>query len=273
MPNALPLTRPLLVLLLMLAACSAGAVVKLELSPPSYRFGDLAGGGTARAAFDVQITGLTDGVAVAAYDLGLIYDRSIMTLASFGGFTTSLGDPSQFQVFNTRYDEPPNSTWDYRDADPDFGEYEGPVLGTPEDNGSFIEGSLRLAQFSWLSRTELLALQEPDVNDTLVLFSLIFDVDTTEQNHKRGTPLRFVDDRDYANWTGDPDTGLLDVKLSTADDPDALEARYLDRSNGSVYVPVPASVWLMVLGLGVLVAARLRRGARRESRLKRPCVD
>ncbi|MBK1629782.1 hypothetical protein CKO31_03300 [Thiohalocapsa halophila] len=272
------LKRPLLALLLLLP-WSAGAVVKLELAPPAYKFGDLEGGGTAQAAFDVQISGLDNGtpgdtsddIAVAAYDFGLIYDRSIMTLASFGGFTDRLGDPTAlFEVENAdplEYDSGPpetgNSLWDYR-ADhpsPSLGAYEGPVLGVPDitPGGTINEGSLRFSQASFLFRDELLALQEPDVNNTLVLFSLIFDVDTREQNHKRSTPLRFVDDRDYADWTGDPNTGLLDVKLSTEDDLDALDSRYLDRSNATVSVPVPGAMWLVGLGLGVLGACRLRR--------------
>ena len=256
-----PILRlPLVGLLLMLLPWSASAVVKLEVSPPLYEFDVLEGGGTAQAAFDLQITGLTDGVAVAAYDLGLIYDPSIMKLASFGGFTTLLGNPDSFEVFNTSYDESPNSTWDYRDPDPDFGAYIGPVLGTPASNGNFIEGSLRFAQLSGLPRNELLALQNPAVNDTLVLFSLIFDVFTTEQNQRRGTPLRFVDDQDYANWTGDPNEGLLDVKLSTEDDQDALLSSYLERSDAFVsVVPVPASAWLMGVGLAVFGAVRARR--------------
>jgi hypothetical protein len=264
------LKRPLLALLLLLP-WSAGAVVKLELAPPLYEFGDFEGGGTAQAEFDVQITGLTAGVGVAGYDLGLIYDPSIMTLASFGGFTDRLGDPDALlfpEVANANHLEynpgPPetgNSLWDYRADHPSLGAYEGPVLGAPDitPGGTINEGSLRFSQASFLLRNELLALQRPDVNDTLVLFSLIFDVDTTEQNHKRSTPLRFVDDRDYADWTGDPNTGLLDVKLSTEDDQDALDSRYLDRSNATVSVPLPGAMWLVGLGLGVLGACRLRR--------------
>lgn len=254
------LKRPLLALLLLLP-WSAGAVVKLELAPPLYEFGDFEDGGTAQAEFDVQITGLTAGVGVAAYDFGLIYDPSIMTLASFGGFTPLLGDPDLFEVANAGPQDSPNSLWDYRADHPTFGAYTGPVLGTPDITGAddINEGSLRFSQASVLFRNELLALQEPGVNDTLVLFSLIFDVDTTEQNHKRGTPLRFVDDRDYAGWTDDADEALLDVKLTTTDDESDLDARYPERSNGFVYVPAPASVWLTALGLAMIGVINGRR--------------
>lgn len=202
---------------------------------------------------------------MAAYDFGLIYDPSIMTLASFGGFTTLLGDPDFIEndgVFNADHLDPDvNSLWDYRANNPLFGAYTGPVLGTPDITGAgeINEGSLRFTQISFMERADLLTLQEPDQNATLVLFSLIFDVDTTEQNHKRGTPLRFVDDRDYANWTGDPNEGLLDVKLSTEDDEEALLSSYPDRSDAYVSVPVPASAWLMAFGLAVFGAVRARR--------------
>jgi hypothetical protein len=74
--------------------------------------------------------------------------------------------------------------------------------------------------------------------------------------------LRFVNDEDYAGF--DPDnppttTGLLDIKLATEDDELGEISRYPKRSDAFVLVPVPASFWLMALGLGVLGAARLRR--------------
>jgi hypothetical protein len=254
-----PIQKGLIFALLMTVSLTASGVAKLELSPTRYEFGDLEGGGTAQAAFDVRITGLDSDVVVGFYDFGLIYDPSIMTLASFGGFTGLLGDPDQFEVLNGGPSDPVNSTWDYRTDHPTLGAYTGPVLGTPVISGSGTpnEGSLRFSQLSLLGYSALRDLQQTTPTPTLALFSLIFDVDTSEQNHKRGTALRFVDDRDYANF-GVGTGSLLDVKLGTSD-AELENPAYLPLQNASVFVPLPASVWLMTLGLGVLGVFRLRR--------------
>lgn len=266
----------------LLVPALACADPKLELSPARYDFADFAGGGQTTATFDVQITNLDAGVLIAGYDFGLIYDPLVMTFASFSGFDPDgpLGDPDPSrndlifdlpQVVNKDYLDLP---WDYRD-DYGLGAYEGPILGTPYwETPGYYEGSLRFSQVSNLCRdsndflncffdfdTDLLTLQPHGDGGAYTLFTLTFDVNTTQ--HKSGTPLAIIYDQEYEDYET---FALLDVKLSTPTDPNAELARYPERSNGAVWVPAPATAVLMLAGLiGGATIRRVRRSTTRAS--------
>lgn len=243
---------------LLLLPAVALAVPGLAFSPAEVRIADMGGGGSASFQIDVLITGLEPGTAVAAYDLGIIYDPAVMVMTNFIGFTDRLGVEGD-TVFSEDQLGDVTSLWDYRQPSTatGLGAYEGPVLGTPDITGQGVinQGSLRFSQASSLEQNALLALQDYSINSTLILFSIQFTVPLTGQN--KGTQLRFVDDTSYAGFPG---TGsLLDVKLSTDADPFGLIAHYLPKTNGSVQVPEPGILALTLLGLGGALAGRHRR--------------
>lgn len=228
--------------------------------PTSFAIG--SGGGSESVTFDVNVAGLSPGTVVSSFDFGIIYDPAVMSLSSFSGFGGGLGSPAvdSFEALTTdhldntndSFDNPAankiNSTWDYRapSAEAGLGNYNGPVLGTPDITAAYSinEGSLRFNDVSLLTESELIALQNPAANDGFTLFSLSFDVDTSQA---AGTQILFVDDRSYDGWPNQLPGGELDFKLN-----DGVTPTYLTLNGSSVRVgsvPVPGTLMLMLVGL------------------------
>ena len=226
--------------------------------PTRYDVGE--GGGSIQLTFDIVVGGLSaDQPLIADFDFGIIYDPAVMGLSSFSGFGNRLGNPAvdSFEALTTdhldntndSFDNPAsnatNSTWDYRDpsAAPSLGAYTGLVLGTPDitDAYSINEGSLRFTESTLLTEAELNALQDPATNDSFTLFSLTFNVDTS-QGHS--TEILIVDDRYYENWDPNQTGGVLDVKYFENAVP-----RYLTLNGSRVSVPLPGTLMLMLSGL------------------------
>lgn len=266
------------------AAASLGvqatAMANLSLSVvPLTGISFTVGQAPAQAEFSIQFQNLGPTAdAVAAYDFGIAYDPTVMTLAAagFSGFTDKLGDPlfiADAGVINNDHLDsersvPPdsweNSVWDYTAASILFGPYVGPALahGPIITGGGIInEGSLRFSQISLMSIADLLNLQGATVDSILPLFRLIFDVNTTIA---ATTPIFIVDDRLYATWDGSVTTGQLDTKREEAPPGGVAPSYYPTLVGSSVTVgpavaPVPAT-W-MLIGLG-LVGIRRFSGAK-----------
>jgi len=222
----------------------------------------------ATASFEVRVKGMqsqnTPPLSLGAYDFGIAYDPSIMTLSSFGGFTGALGDEGIGDVLNAGPADPfGNADWNYQTFVNTLwtpGTFNGTALGIPtKDAGGtppYWEGSLRFSQLSFLDDAALKGLQ----SDDFLLFDLSFDIDTTVAG---STALAIIDDRDYAGFAPagpGQDVGQLDYKSGVFP---VTDNYYLNRVDSGVTVspaaaPAPTTLLLMLGALAPLLVRRRR---------------
>jgi hypothetical protein len=277
------LSTSLLCMAALTAPFSVGAAslpVEIGLYPTTVN--SFSVGEAASVSFDVRVSGMEAiGQSLRAYDFIIAYDPLVMQLSGWSGFGDFLGNEGVFEVFNGDYFTSPNSTTNYQtlvNSPPwlpgtfDPATVAGASLGTPTDNGTFFDGSLRFTQASFLSDEQLKNggggppaavggdQYGAEPTDTFTLFSLTFDVVTSSP---RFSDILIIDDRNYEGFSDTTaDTGFLDYKLGCYPSAGCEDNSYLTRVGSFVQVvPVPAT--LPLLAVGVMAAGFVARRNRR----------